>query len=243
MRHIVKTEGLTKQFGRQHAVRDVSLAISEGCVYGLLGPNGAGKTTVLKMLVGLLRPTSGTIELFGEPWQRQQLARVGTLIETPGLYNHLTGRENLQVHQRLLRLPKQRVDEVLRIVGLSEVNPHKKTAAYSLGMKQRLGIAIALLNQPKLLILDEPTNGLDPMGIREMRSLIHSFTEQGMTVILSSHILSEVEQIVQEVGIINRGQLQYQGTLQDLKKLGSEKDDLESLFMRYIEESGEGRVG
>ena len=243
MRHIVKTEGLTKQFGRQHAVRDVNLAISEGCVYGLLGPNGAGKTTVLKMLVGLLRPTSGQIELFGEPWQRKQLAHVGTLIETPGLYNHLTGRENLQVHQRLLRLPEQRIDEVLRIVGLSEVSPRKKTAAYSLGMKQRLGIAIALLNQPKLLIRDEPTNGLDPMGIREMRSLIHSFTEQGITVILSSHFLSEVEQIVQEVGIINRGQLQYQGTLQDLKKQGNEKDDLESLFMRYIEESGEGRVG
>ncbi|MCP1308117.1 lantibiotic protection ABC transporter ATP-binding subunit [Paenibacillus tyrfis] len=243
MRYIVKTEGLTKRFGRQHAVRDVSLEISEGCVYGLLGPNGAGKTTVLKMLVGLLRPTLGKIELFGEPWQRKQLARVGTLIETPGLYNHLTGRENLQVHQRLLRLPEQRIDEVLRIVGLSEVSPRKKTAAYSLGMKQRLGIAIALLNQPKLLILDEPTNGLDPMGIREMRSLIHSFTEQGITVILSSHILSEVEQIVQEVGIINRGQLQYQGTLQDLKKQGNEKDDLESLFMRYIEESGEGRVG
>ncbi|AKG35629.1 lantibiotic protection ABC transporter ATP-binding subunit [Paenibacillus durus] len=236
---IVETKALTKQFGKQDAVKDVNLKISKGCVYGLLGPNGAGKTTILKMLVGLLHPTSGSIEMFGEPWTRKNLAFVGALIETPALYGHLSGKENLQVHQRLLGLPEQRIDEVLNIVGLAGVDRRKKSAAYSLGMKQRLGIAIALLNYPKLLILDEPTNGLDPLGIREMRAMIHSFTEHGITVILSSHILSEVAQIVQEVGIISQGRIQYQGALENLLNQ-SEGEDLEAIFMRYVESGKEG---
>lgn len=233
MEWIIETQNLTKTYGKQTALSNVNLKVSKGRVYGLLGANGAGKTTLMKLLVGLLHPSSGSIRLFDEPWSRQSLARVGALIEAPALYGHLTGRENLQVHQRLLGLPESRIDEVLEIVGLHQTLPKKKAAAYSLGMKQRLGIASALLNQPDLLILDEPTNGLDPMGIREMRELIHSFTEQGITVILSSHILSEVAQIVHDVGIISRGEMQYQGTLDDLMQQHGNQEDLEEIFMHY----------
>lgn len=231
---IVETHNLTKRFKKHEAVTDVNLRVPQGCVYGLLGPNGAGKTTLLKMLVGLLHPTSGDIILFEEPWKRSNLSHVGALIETPSLYGHLTGRENLEVHRRLLGLPHERVDEVLRIVGLHDVDRKKKTAAYSLGMKQRLGIAIALLNRPRLLILDEPTNGLDPIGIREMRNLILSFLDEGITVILSSHILSEVAQIVTEVGILSNGRLRYQGSLETLLKEGDTQDNLEDIFLRYV---------
>jgi lantibiotic transport system ATP-binding protein len=232
---IVETNQLIKRFHDQEAVKGLNLKVTEGRVYGLLGPNGAGKTTILKMLVGLLHPTSGNIKLFGEPWQRNLLSKIGTLIETPALYGHLTGWENLEVHRRLLGLPKQRIDEVLNIVGLQDVSRKKRTSQYSLGMKQRLGIAIALLNQPKLLILDEPTNGLDPMGIREMRFLINSFAEQGITVILSSHILGEVAQIVKDVGIISQGQLRYQGSLEELMNESKDGENLEDIFLRYVQ--------
>lgn len=231
---VVETTDLTKDYRNQHAVHRVNLMIPEGCVYGLLGPNGAGKTTILKMLLGLLHPTFGKIQLFGEHWSREHLARVGALIEAPALYGHLTGRENLEVHQRLLGLSTARIVQVLKIVGLDDVEKRKRAAQYSLGMKQRLGIAIALLNEPDLLILDEPTNGLDPVGIREMRSLIQSFTDQGITVILSSHILSEVAQVVQQVGIISKGQLRYQGSFEQLMEEGHGKD-LEELFVQYVE--------
>ncbi|BFH61007.1 MULTISPECIES: lantibiotic protection ABC transporter ATP-binding subunit [Paenibacillus] len=239
MNYVVETINLTKAYKKQAAVDGVHLQISRGKVFGLLGPNGAGKTTLLKLLVGLLRPTSGEIKLFGEPWRRESLARIGALIETPAIYGHLTGRENLQVHQRLLGIPVSRIDRVLEIVGLHKVDRKKKAAAYSLGMKQRLGIAIALLNEPELLILDEPTNGLDPLGIREMRTLIESFTDQGITVILSSHILSEVAQIVQEVGIVSHGKLRFQGTLDNLMTQGSGQENLEELFMHYVDEGKE----
>lgn len=232
---IVETHNLTKLFKQHAAVADVNLRVPEGCVYGLLGPNGAGKTTLLKLLVGLLHPTSGgDITLFGQPWKRANLSHMGALIETPSLYGHLTGKENLDVHRRLLGLPQERVDEVFQIVGLHDVDPKKKAGAYSLGMKQRLGIAIALLNRPRLLILDEPTNGLDPIGIREMRNLILSFLNQGITVILSSHILSEVAQTVTEVGILSHGRLQYQGSLEALLKEGGSQDKLEDIFLRYV---------
>ncbi len=193
------TKNLGKYYGKQPAVKDVSLQIPAGAIYGLLGPNGAGKTTTLKMLVGLLRPSSGVIYVFGQPWQRQHLERIGALIEAPALYGNLTAVENLEVHAKLMGLAQDRIDEVLETVDLK--NTGKKLAfQFSLGMKQRLGIAIALLGKPDLLILDEPTNGLDPIGIQELRELIRSFPSQGITVILSSHILTEVSQLVSHVG-------------------------------------------
>ncbi len=240
MEWVIETRQLTKRFKRQVAVADVNLRVPEGRVYGLLGPNGAGKTTLLKMLVGLLHPTSGDISLFQELWKRSNLSSVGALIESPSLYGHLTGRENLEIHRRLLGLPKDRLDEVLRIVGLLDVAKKKKASTYSLGMKQRLGIAIALLNHPQLLILDEPTNGLDPIGIREMRSLISSFMNQGITVIVSSHILSEVAQMVTDVGILSEGRLQYQGSLEELMQEGDGKEDLEDIFFRFVSSQERG---
>ncbi|HEY4385023.1 MAG TPA: ATP-binding cassette domain-containing protein, partial [Ktedonobacteraceae bacterium] len=161
MNVIVQTNNLTKKFRTQIAIENINLMIEQGSIYGLLGPNGAGKSTLIKHLVGLLKPTNGQVLLFGEPWQRKHLWNVGTLIEAPALYGHLTARENLAVHTSLLGLPKQRIDEVLEQVELSEAGA-KKVSQFSLGMKQRLGIASALLSKPHLLILDEPTNGLDP---------------------------------------------------------------------------------
>ncbi|GGI96583.1 lantibiotic ABC transporter ATP-binding protein [Alicyclobacillus cellulosilyticus] len=243
---IVETNELTKAYRGRYAVQRVNLTVREGSVFGLLGPNGAGKTTLLKLLLGLLHPTSGQVRLFGEPWSRAHLARVGALIETPALYGHLTGRENLEVHRRLLNLPKARIDEVLHIVGLADVDERKRASQYSLGMKQRLGIAIALLNRPRLLILDEPTNGLDPIGMREMRVLIRSLADQGITVVLSSHILSEVAQVVEDVAILSQGMIRYQGPLADLVTQGKGKD-LEDVFVEYVQDrqseadSGKGR--
>lgn len=190
---ILKTNALCKKFKGQMAVNKVSLNIPRNSVYGLLGPNGAGKSTTLKMLTGILKPTIGTVTFNGQPWSREALNEIGALIEMPPLYENLTARENLKVRTTLLGLPDKRIDEVLQIVQLTNTGK-KRVGQFSLGMKQRLGIANALLNHPKLLILDEPTNGLDPIGIEELRELIRSFPEKGITVILSSHILSEVQQ-------------------------------------------------
>ena len=199
-------------------------------VYGLLGPNGAGKSTILKMLTGILRPTSGSIEFDGHPWKRNDLEHIGALIEMPPLYENLTAYENLKVRTTLLGLDDARINEVLQIVQLTNTGK-KRAGQFSLGMKQRLGIAIALLNSPQLLILDEPTNGLDPLGIEELRELIRSFPCKGITVILSSHILSEVQQIADHVGIIAGGVLGYEGEL----RAG---EDLEQLFMDVIRRNG-----
>lgn len=223
---ILETKQLSKRFKRQQAVEGVSLHIPEGAVYGLLGPNGAGKTTTLKMVTGLLRPTGGEIRIGGQPWSRKHLSLIGSLIEAPALYGNLTAKENLKVHTKLLKLPEQRIDEVLRTVDLVNTGS-KRASQFSLGMKQRLGIAIALLNHPELLILDEPTNGLDPLGIQELRELIRSFPAKGITVILSSHILSEVEQIADHIGIISGGKLGYESEIR-------KGEDLEALFMRVV---------
>ena len=217
---ILKTTDLCKNFKGQMAVNNVSLNIRRNSVYGLLGPNGAGKSTILKMLTGILRPTSGSIEFDGHPWKRNDLEHIGALIEMPPLY------ENLKVRTTLLGLNDARINEVLHIVQLTNTGK-KRAGQFSLGMKQRLGIAIALLNSPQLLILDEPTNGLDPLGIEELRELIRSFPSNGITVILSSHILSEVQQIADHVGIIAGGVLGYEGEL----RAG---EDLEQLFMDVI---------
>lgn len=223
---ILKTNNLNKTFKGQKIVDNLSLEIKRNTVYGLLGPNGAGKSTTLKMITGMLRPNEGDIIFNGHLWTRKDLQNIGALIETPPLYDNLTAKENLKVRTIALGLPQSRIDEVLEIVDLT--NTRKKRAGqFSLGMKQRLGIAIALLNKPKLLILDEPTNGLDPIGIQELRKLIRSFPEQGITVILSSHILHEVEQVVDDIGIIADGKLGYQGP-------APQGHELESLFMQVV---------
>lgn len=220
---ILKTTGLTKRFRSQEAVKSVSLEVPEACVYGILGPNGAGKSTLLKMLTGILRPTEGEILFDGHPWTRKDLFDIGALIETPPVYENLTARENLKVRGILMGADDGRIEEVLSIVDLSHTGK-KRAGQFSLGMKQRLGIAAALLNHPKLLILDEPVNGLDPIGIRELRELIRRFPEEGITVIVSSHILSEIEQTADYIGIMADGVLGFQGEMQ-----GGEH--LEELFM------------
>lgn len=223
MGSIVETRELSKRFKGHAAVDRVSLHVPEGTVYGLLGPNGAGKSTLLKMLTGMLRPTSGEIAFAGHPWTRDDLNDIGALIETPPLYDNLTARENLLVRTTLLGVDERRIDEVLAAVELTGTGS-KRAGQFSLGMKQRLGIALALVGNPRLLILDEPTNGLDPVGIQELRALIRSFTRRGITVILSSHILGEVEHVADFVGIIVEGHLAYEAPL------GSGVD-LERLFM------------
>lgn len=224
---ILETKNLSKTFGRQCAVSDVSLQIKRNSVYGLLGPNGAGKTTTLKMVIGLLRSTSGEIIFDGEPWSREHLTKIGSLIESPALYGNLTAVENLMIHTKLMRIPKEKIYEVLEIVDLTNTG-NKRASQFSMGMKQRLGIAIALLGDPKLLILDEPTNGLDPTGVQKLRDLISSFPKRGMTVILSSHILSEVSQVVDDVGIISDGKLLFQG-------VPNSNESLEEFYMEVIE--------
>lgn len=221
---MLETKNLCKTFRKRSVVQNISLSVPKNAIYGLLGPNGAGKSTTLKMITGMLIPTSGEIYFDGHKWTRQDLHSIGALIESPPLYENLTARENLLVRTTVLGLPKSRIDEVLHVVELENTD-RKKAREFSMGMKQRLGIAIALLNHPKFLILDEPMNGLDPFGIQELRKLILSFPAKGITVILSSHILSEVSQIADHVGIISGGVLGYQGKL-------NKDDDLEDLFVQ-----------
>ena len=223
---ILKTIDLCKSFSGQMAVNNISLNIEKNSVYGLLGPNGAGKSTTLKMITGILKPNSGSIEFDGHLWKRNDLEHIGALIEMPPLYENLTAYENLKVRTTLLGLDNARINEVLQIVQLTNTG-RKRVGQFSLGMKQRLGIAIALLNHPKLLILDEPTNGLDPVGIEELRELIRSFPTKGITVILSSHILSEVQQTADHIGIIAGGILGYEGKL-------NANENLEQLFMDVV---------
>ena len=219
--YIIETEQLSKDFSGELAVNQLSIHVRKNEIYGFLGPNGAGKSTVMKMLLGLLQPTHGSIKLFDKNFKSNQsamLSNVGSLIEEPSYYANLTGYENLQIIQRLLKLPKENIDKVLKIVKLYN-QKDKLVKNYSLGMKQRLGIALAIVKFPKLLILDEPTNGLDPAGIQEIRELIKSLPQKyNMTVIISSHILSEIEQMATTVGIINKGKLLFEGRLADLEE-------------------------
>lgn len=219
-KYMIETRGLTRRFGAQLAVDDLNLQAPEAGVYGFLGPNGAGKTTAIRMLLGLIRPDAGEVHLFGASLaaNRQSLMRrVGALVEAPSLYPHLTGRENLEVTRRMLGAPRVLIDRALESIKLTQ-DAHRRVREYSLGMRQRLGLALALLNKPELLILDEPTNGLDPAGIHEMRDLIRRLpNEFGVTVFLSSHLLSEVEQIASHIGIIHEGRLLFQGTLSELQ--------------------------
>lgn len=216
----IETEKLTRRFKTQLAVNAINLRVPTAGVYGFLGPNGAGKTTTIRMLLGLIRPDAGDVRLLGASLltQRQQLMqRTGALVETPSLYGHLSGRENLEVTRRLLNARRELIDRALDIVKLTR-DAHRLVREYSLGMRQRIGLALALLNEPELLILDEPTNGLDPAGIHEMRDLIRRLpAEFGITVFLSSHLLSEVEQIASHIGIIHQGRLLFQGSLTELQ--------------------------
>ena len=218
--NIIETHDLCKQYGNALRVAHLDLDVPEGSVYGFLGPNGAGKSTTLKMILGLVRPTAGSIRVLGKSMDSKNrlavLRQVGSLIESPSYYGHLTGEENLRIVQTLRGVPEKNIREVLQIVRL-DGQRGKKVAHYSLGMKQRLGLAAALLGYPKLLILDEPTNGLDPAGIQEMRELICELPERfGMTVVVSSHLLSEIDQMADHVAVIRDGELVFQDTLEAL---------------------------
>lgn len=227
---IVSVNHLSYRFGDQLILNDISLDIAAGSVFGFLGPNGAGKTTTLRLLLGLLKTGDSSIRLFDSDINTNRvsiLKRVGALIEQPSLYMHLSGRENLEIFRLAYDCPKSRIDEVLAMVDLRDAG-NKKAKSYSLGMKQRLAIAIAMLHNPDLLILDEPTNGLDPNGIIAMRELIRSLhTVHGKTIIISSHLLSEVEKMATDVGIIHKGKMLFCGGLQELQEIQSNKTTIE----------------
>ncbi|MGP0689681.1 ABC transporter ATP-binding protein [Priestia aryabhattai] len=220
MEYVVKTKGLTKSFGKEKAVTGLDMKIPKGEIYGFLGPNGAGKTTTIRMLLGLVKPTSGTTHIFQKDLKKERiniLKRVGALVENPSYYPHLTAYENLEALRKILGVSKSRIHEVLEIVRLSDV-ANKKVKGFSLGMKQRLGIASSLLNDPELLILDEPTNGLDPSGIIEIRQLIKRLpSEHGMTILISSHLLSEIDQMATTVGIVTKGKMIFQDSIEVMR--------------------------
>ncbi|MFW5719823.1 MAG: ABC transporter ATP-binding protein [Candidatus Dojkabacteria bacterium] len=220
-KYIIKTKGLTKRFKKSVVVDHVDLLVPEQCVYGFLGPNGAGKTTTIRMLLSLIQASEGEIEIFGKTFTSSRkfiLSQIGSLVESPSLYGELSGEDNLKVYTKLLKSNPEKIQEVLETVRLTDA-AKKKVKKYSLGMKQRLGIALALVNSPKLLILDEPTNGLDPAGIREVRDLIKNLPhEHKITVFVSSHLLSEVELMVDYVGILNKGKIKFQGSMHELQQ-------------------------
>lgn len=224
--YIIETNKLTKKFKGRVAVESVELKIKQGEIYGFLGPNGAGKTTTIRMLLGLAKPTYGSIKIFGKDMKKEKLSvlkRVGSLVEYPSYYGHLTAYENLEAIRILLDAPKSRIEEVLNIVRLSK-EAKRPVKGFSLGMKQRLGIAAALLGNPELLILDEPTNGLDPSGILEMRELIKSMPkEHGITILVSSHLLSEIDQMATEVGIISKGKMIFQDSIEAMREKSTSK--------------------
>ncbi|BCK01049.1 lantibiotic protection ABC transporter ATP-binding protein [Anaerocolumna chitinilytica] len=230
MNYILETKELCKSFKTQKANDRISIKVEENTIYGLLGPNGAGKSTFLKMITGMMEPTSGEILLDGKVLVRKDLGKIGSLIENAPIYENLSARENLKVRTLIYGLPDKRINEVLEIVNLTNTGK-KRAGSFSMGMKQRLGIAMALLNNPKFLILDEPTNGLDPIGINDLRELIRTFPRQGITVIISSHNLSEIQQIADHIGIIVNGKLLYQEEL-------SQSENLEALFMEIVRKEG-----
>ncbi len=224
--YCLETVDLCHQYAQRDPVLTrISLQVVEGSIYGFLGPNGAGKTTTLRLILGLLRKQQGTISIFGKSFDTHRietLKRIGSLIESPSLYEHLTAAENLRLMQMIYRVPEERIGEVLSLVGLSGTR-NKLVGQFSLGMKQRLSISVALLHRPSLLILDEPTNGLDPNGIVEMRDLFKTLNrEDGVTILISSHLLPEIERLVSHVGIVHRGRIMFQGTLDELRRRGQQ---------------------
>lgn len=221
---LLETKGICKSFrgSERPALEGVSVSVPEGSVYGLLGANGAGKSTLLKIITGMMRPDAGAVYFKGRPWSRANIREIGAMIETPPIYENLSAKENLIVRATALGLPADRLDGALERAGLAGTG-RKKAGRFSTGMKQKLGIALALLSQPRFLVLDEPTNGLDPFGIQELRESLREFADQGITVLVSSHVLSEVEQVADEIGILTEGVLGYQGPLPP-------KGELEELF-------------
>ena len=234
---ILEIKNLSKKSGSSYRVKNLSMSIPKSCVYGFLGPNGAGKTTTLKMILGLIKKDAGEIKMFGEDVSAKNLLsllhKTGSLIENPGGYPHLSGLENMQIIAKLKGVNESEIEKALKTVRLYE-QKDKKLGAYSLGMKQRLGIAMALLGDPKFLMLDEPSNGLDPAGIMEIRNLITSLPkERDITVLISSHLLNEIEQMADYVGIIHQGQMLYQGKLSELESTG---ENLEQIFLELTGE-------
>ncbi len=224
MVNIIETRGLTKKYKDEMVLNEINMNIEKNKVYGLLGPNGAGKSTLLKILTGIINSSEGEVLMDGEKWSRKNLNKIGSIIEEPVLYDNLTAVENLRVRTMLLGIKEERINEVLRKVNLTDTGK-KIVKKFSMGMKQRLGIALALINNPEILILDEPTNGLDPFGIAELREMIRNFANEGITVIISSHILWEIQQIADKIGIINEGELCYEGEI-------DKEENLEDLFMK-----------
>lgn len=248
MDYIITTEQLTKKYKNFTSVNNVSLHIRRGSIYGFLGPNGAGKSTTMKMLLGLTAPTKGTFSIDGQHFPEDRLAilkEIGSFIESPSFYANLTGQENLDIIRRILGLPKDTVDDALELVGLEEFG-NRLAKKYSLGMKQRLGLAGALLGRPPILILDEPTNGLDPSGIHEIRNLIKSLPSlYNCTIMISSHMLSEIELMADDIGILNHGRLLFEGSLDDLRQnalqTGFVADNLEDMFLSMVEKDNATR--
>ena len=243
MSNIIETHNLTKRYRDFTAVNKLNMHVKKGQVYGFLGPNGAGKSTTMKMFLGLTRPSSGSFQIKGRSYPKDRmkiLRETGAFIESPAFYGNLTGEENLDIIRRILGLPKSSIKDALELTGLYEFR-NRTAGKYSLGMKQRLGLAEALLGRPPLLILDEPTNGLDPAGIHEIRTLIRSLPQKyNCTVLVSSHLLSEIELMADDIGILNHGRLLFEGTLPELKEqaaqMGYPTDNLEDTFLAMIQE-------
>ena len=248
--NIIETNHLTKSYADFTAVSGINIHIPKGTVYGFLGPNGAGKSTTMKMFLGLTRPTSGSFVIDGMkyPENRMQILKeIGSFIEAPAFYGNLSGEENLDIVCKILGLPKAAVDEALELVGLTQYK-NRLARKYSLGMKQRLGLASALIGRPPILILDEPTNGLDPVGIHEIRTLIRSLPQKfDCTVLVSSHLLSEIELMADNIGILNHGHLLFEGTLDELKSKaitqGYPTDNLEDTFLAFVDADNRQRGG
>lgn len=248
MDYIITTNGLTKKYKNFTSVDNVSLHIRKGSIYGFLGPNGAGKSTTMKMLLGLTAPTKGSFTIDGKhlPTDRMVILKeIGSFIEQPSFYANLTGRENLDIIRRILGLPKQAVEDALNLVSLSEFGD-RLAKKYSLGMKQRLGLAGALIGRPPILILDEPTNGLDPSGIHEIRNLIKSLPSlYDCTVLISSHMLSEIELMADDIGILNHGHLLFEGSMDELRQnalqSGFAADNLEDMFLSMVDKDNATR--
>ena len=243
MNYMITTEHLTKKYKNFVSVNQVSLHIRKGSIYGFLGPNGAGKSTTMKMLLGLTAPTKGSFSIDGKHFPEDRmdiLKEIGSFIEAPSFYANLTGRENLDVIRRILGLPKESVEDALQLVGLAEFGD-RLAKKYSLGMKQRLGLAGALLGRPPILILDEPTNGLDPSGIHEIRELVKSLPGlYDCTILISSHMLSEIELMADDIGILNHGRLLFEGSLDELRqtavKTGFAANNLEDVFLSMVDQ-------
>ncbi|CAM2932218.1 ABC transporter ATP-binding protein [Clostridium sporogenes] len=234
---IIETKNLTKSFESFNAVSNLNLQVKKGRIYGFLGPNGAGKSTTIRMLLGLIKPTNGEINIFGKSIKENRikiLKNTGSLVESPSYYANLTAYENLKISAKILNLKESYIDDVLETVKLTEWK-NTQVKKFSLGMKQRLGIALALIGEPDLLILDEPINGLDPEGIHEIRELIKELPKiNGMSVLISSHILSEIQIMADDIGIINLGKLLFQGSLDELLLKFPDEKNLEDIFLKLI---------